>query len=441
MSDNGEVGVEFPVLPYLSALIARPFGFHSLPWVMRILNFLTLFLAVRFFSGSFRKEIVPALLTWILFLSPMLVFYSFNFLPDTTGLAFLLFAFGFLFRSDSGKNHRVLILSICFAGFAALIKTSCGIFFLSIAGSVFLEKLLQKNYSFAFRILLISLAIGTLIITYDYFHFYNRNRQLWSVVFMSESQPLDQWVFFHLFRKSILFWFGQWISVPQLVALLLVGVYTIFYHENKPFRIYSLVLISSFTGVAAFCYLMGRQFINHDYYFVSVFIPLIFLIAGSILFFTRFNSEKFIRIPVLTVLFILLILSGAFAFNQYSERSSDYFTWRGRVILNELSWLKSAGQKLDSAGISKQSTVFVLYEFSPNTALVYLNRKGKTFNHEEMSRDSSNIFYWDNRIQPDLVILNKRWDKNLAKDQPQYFKTLEKFADIDSIVLYKPIRP
>jgi hypothetical protein len=144
-----------------------------------------------------------------------------------------------------------------------------------------------------------------------------------------------------------------------------------------------------------------------------------------------------------TILFIgLLVLVGItcqHASTQFKHRNGEVFLWKNKGIANDVIWLRGSEKQLNDIGISYDDQVFVGYAAAPNTSLVYLNRNGKVFNHEEMTRDSANLAYWYERIQPDYVIIPASNHASFQKDQSAFYNRLVLFAKRPNLYIYKPI--
>jgi len=435
MSVDGRVGVEFPILPYISAQIGRISSSEYMPWIMRGLNAVLLFLALFLLAKNLDGDVMQrSAMVAMVFLSPVLVFYSFNFLPDTTGLAIVLLSIAQLLRYLKSQTNKDWILALLLAAFATLVKTTCGIYFIALGASFFLKFIREKEYKPLIYLVAIQILAATVIILYDLFYFYQVNVTLWSIIFMSESQPIENWKDLQLVVKGFGYWFGQWASWYQIITLAIVGV-LLKLEKSRVVLDKTLVhfLIISVVGVLMFISQMGKQYVNHDYYFVASVIPILFILA-VVLSQQMAKSSKKIYIIVITLGFML---SGIHSFNQYAKRSDSHFTWKDRTILNEVDWMKNGDNRLQAMGVEKDAKVFVLYEFAPNTPLVYLNRKGRVFNHEEMTREKQNMDYWLDRIKPTFFIVQKKWNAHIERDQVELAKSLRLVATDDELMVYE----
>jgi hypothetical protein len=85
-SKDGVVGVEFPILSYLTALTAKLFSRNSIPLVFRVLNLLVVAVCLQGLFGILlrfcRNALLAAIVPLLFLLSPSFLSYACNFLPE-----------------------------------------------------------------------------------------------------------------------------------------------------------------------------------------------------------------------------------------------------------------------------------------------------------------------------------------------------------------------
>ncbi|MCO4820299.1 MAG: hypothetical protein KC517_11825 [Bacteroidetes bacterium] len=437
---DGRCGVEFPATQYLSARIASLTSSKYLPTIYRTINLIILVLGLWMFVlawdvQSFHKIIMA----FLLFFSPVLLFYGYNFLPDTAGLGLLLLGMGYFIKFNQTRRLRFAFMSLAFAGLATLLKTTCGIYFLALAGTYGIHFISPLQLKKGLKVLAAFVGFAGLIFLYDYFYFHKVNTDFYSRIFMSKQQPLTSASDFRGFWKAITYWHGQYMTWPQ--TILIFGLIVRAITNRKQLEKNNLgrnLLLISIVGLTSFLLLMGKQFINHDYYFIAAILPLFCLTTWyflSIQSHVKFFKSSLFTI-VLTGLAIFTILQST---SLYEKRMSSHFVWKNRDIINDIEWLQDGARIIDEISIEPDDKIFVGYDAAPNTALVYFDRKGKVFNHEEMTRDSSNMQYWSNRIRPDYFIFPNMWVSKLETEQPWLYANLVPFAKRQNFVIYKPI--
>ncbi|MBO6517181.1 MAG: hypothetical protein JJ975_11585 [Bacteroidia bacterium] len=439
-SENGRCGVEFPLIQYTSARLSLILGKNRLPFLYRLINLLVLLTGIIYLFSKWKpRAITPFLLGVVTLTSPVLVFYGFNFLPDTAGVGVLFIALGQLLIYDRSGQLKHGLFALGFSALASLLKTTCGIYFLGIAGGLGLYELMSKNWKRTGIIVLLTLILGGIVASYDYYFFHEVNRTLWSPIFMSQSQPIGNWTELKAVWKGIRFWHGQFLTWPATIGLGILGILALL-KKRQP-ATWTVVQLTTWicaVGVVAFLGLMGKQFQNHDYYYIAGFSPLLILICLSIT--RRLQGTKWLQHRLISLGFVVLTIWGLFnSVSDFAPRMESHFFWKERDIINDIVWLQDGQQLLDDMGMPGDAKIFVGYAAAPNTSLVYFNRRGKVFNHEEMARDSSNMDYWSNRIQPDYYVFPSAWQSKLATDQPKLYRNIILFAKRDGFYIYKPI--
>lgn len=440
ISREGEVGVEFPLVQFLSAGIKRTIPTVDISTIYRILTGLFLALGLAWFITSFHVHRSLLLPLYVLSMSPIAYYYQFNFLPDTAALGLLLGAIGSFNRFLNRKTLFAGTATILLAGMATLVKTSCGIYFIAISSSFFInvlffEKLRRKSILPA----VIAIVLGMFIYWYDLVHFYERNERLWSLIFLSKPLPVSSWSEVVDIWKNTRTWHSDYLSIVQylLIAFILIGITVrrialpnIF--KNHAFR----TLVASAIGAIIYALLIGMQFSNHDYYFLCTFYPVaIWAMLYGIQ--SLYGVKKLNQGYWKAVLYPLAIVHLAISLSSASERRSEYYTVRDRVIINETDWLKDADREIEVMGVPSEAKVFVFYEFAPNTSLLYFNRKGRVLNHEEMSRPHTYIDEWIGRIQPDYFVVRNKWLPNLKRDQPEIVENAQLVGSNELFSVYK----
>ena len=108
------------------------------------------------------------------------------------------------------------------------------------------------------------------------------------------------------------------------------------------------------------------------------------------------------------VLVLSSIVSFSFGSNQHFSRMSENCIINGEAMSFDFEWMKSLKNGINNT-IAEDEKVFVVYGMEPNLTLVYLQRKGIVFNHEEMGREESNFYYWLDRRKPEYLICRAKY--------------------------------
>lgn len=433
---NGRVGVEFSGIAWISAKLAVLFNardylpgifrFLSAFWVLASLYFTGLFI----FNQHYWLRIIFALFGLA---SPVLTYYAFNFIPDAHGFAFALAGLAFYIKFLKRNSHKFLILALTFCGLAGLFKLSSAIYLVAIlAHQVWLFIIQKSSTKNALITLILSFLFLTLIAYYDYQYFIKVNKELWSAVFMSAPNPVQSRKEVNDVFIGMLYWRSEYFNPIQYFVLFAVLFYGLFiFRKLHVYRSFTILIV---LGFGAFFMGLGKQLIHHDYYVVSVFFPFILLVFAMTLY-------KIMNSFTHKTLAMIAVLAGAVYFQSTSKiiaRTQDVYHFRKGEIRSDIDWLRNSHTLLDSLGVQKTDKIFVLYDFAPNTSLIYFGRKGLVFNHEQMSRKEPHLEYWLDRIRPNYLIVPTIWENQFKKDKPLLSKQLTSVRTSKFVIYFYP---
>ena len=119
----GYVGTEFPILPFVAALVYRSAGVQE--WIGRIQGVLLFVAALPFFFGLVRRifgEVVAVWATFFYAFAPLSVVASRAFMPDVPSLSLAIVGLYFFLRWAEEDRFRWLVWSAILVSLALLIK-------------------------------------------------------------------------------------------------------------------------------------------------------------------------------------------------------------------------------------------------------------------------------------------------------------------------------
>jgi 4-amino-4-deoxy-L-arabinose transferase-like glycosyltransferase len=119
----GYVGTEFPILPFVAALVYRSAGVQE--WIGRIQGVLLFVAALPFFFGLVRRifgEVVAVWATFFYAFAPLSVVASRAFMPDVPSLSLAIIGLYFFLRWVEEDRFRWLVWSAILVSLALLIK-------------------------------------------------------------------------------------------------------------------------------------------------------------------------------------------------------------------------------------------------------------------------------------------------------------------------------
>jgi 4-amino-4-deoxy-L-arabinose transferase-like glycosyltransferase len=288
-SVDGVVGVEFPLVPYLAALVAKVVGRAALVPIYRLLTIATAWLAYYYLfrlvfdrTRQFAAALVPGI---FLAVSPVFAYYAGNFLPDPASASLVLVATYYLLRFRPGQHFWGLVGTIALFTLAALIKVSSAIYLLAALSTFLLWGYLQPAvFTLRQRWLLLLLVVASLgaIIGYTlYNHHLNDTYQ--SDLFLAQARPFESAEQYEMVMARIRESWSREYFVPFQYQLLLASALVCLLSLGRLVRtewVWVAQLGLAAAGSLLFFGLMGGQFYHHDYYVLAPFWPWLVLLVA-----------------------------------------------------------------------------------------------------------------------------------------------------------------
>lgn len=386
-SVRGIVGVEFPLLPYLAALGAKVAGRAALVPLYRSLTIATAWLACYHLFRLVHdrtRQVVAALVPGIFLLaSPVFAYYAGNFLPDPASVALVLVAAYYLLGYPGSRRFGQLAGAICLLTLATLLKLTSGIYLGAALGTVLLWGYLQP-VAFSLRqrgLLLLSAGLSAGVVAASALYAQHLNETYHSFIFLASLKPLHSWADLDgVYWRVHDVWAREYFTYFQYVLLILSAV-VILLSLPRILRadwLWATQLGLGLLGGALFLRLMGAQFIDHDYYALASFWPLLVLAVALA---TTQVAQRLARAPrwVAPGLFgavgLVLLVTGL---QHFRARMGE--PYRGFSTYYSYRWMQGGAARLAAAGVPPSATLLVLGEDAPNLSLVYFDRRGLTWN-------------------------------------------------------------
>ncbi|MFY0643366.1 MAG: hypothetical protein JXR19_02760 [Bacteroidia bacterium] len=430
ISDDGEVGVEMPLIQYVSGKLAYwTKSQNKLAFFYRFLSFLILFIGFyRLLERRLKKQKwwVKMAVAILFYSSPILLFYGFNFSPDALSLGLILLGMSFL-DQKTDKVNWPLITSF---GLAAAIKTSSGIYLIGYAAFLLWTHRKKLNKPVVTSLGLIAF-IGALLAYYAKSQIINRNEELWSTLFLASTNPISNTGDFLHMLKGLWYWKYEYLNGIQWSISILIVLYVLVVKRSFKYTNIKLLYTIWFIGIVAILWLFGNQFVNHDYYALATFMPL--LIIGLLQLTNRINWNRWV--PAV-VLILTGIVSFSYGSNQHFDRMSETCVINKQAMNFDFEWMRNLKNGIDNT-VDESEKVFVVYGMEPNLSLVYLQRKGIVFNHEEMGREESNFYYWLERRQPEYVLCRVKYFELFKSEHNEFVGKSELLINHPEFVLLK----
>lgn len=377
-SMNGITGMEFPIISYLTACLYTLFGYN--PFWYRLIEAL-LFLAGQYATWKIAAFFIQKLWHRILFhilwvSSPILIFYSNNFLPETPALSLSLLAWYQFFRWYFGiQPKRSQWGLILFGTLAALIKITYLIPFIAITIILIAHKQLQLSHLPQRRQLLLSFSIPLILVFSWYYYARFLTDISYNLHFLQKINPPESISeFWENSRYALNTWIDGIYPREFLILMLLLWVLTLQKHwKSKDLLLAISVLL--FLGFLGIFILFNRQFRYHDYYFISAFPYLFFTL---LLLYKHHLNGRFVFTGIGGILSLIGLFIAPFIHANHTQKQvkatytkGDYYC---QNILDNIEDIEPTRSFLNRE--FKAGEIIVAFDPSPNTFLYYLGRQG-----------------------------------------------------------------
>jgi hypothetical protein len=453
---GGKTASEFPVLYYFSAKIWKLTGVN--PLVPRLMNLIILFIGL-FYLYKLSYEILQDhfwsfLVSLLMFSSPLLSYYGFNFIPNIPALGFALIATYYYYKYYTSSKVQFLILATLLFVIGALLKISSLFTFLAINAVFFLQNTLWIKQKRKAILMQLGSVVFVFVMVFSWYLF-SKNYNV---------RNADG-----LFRQDII---PIWNLTPEHIQKILDVVYTntIIYFLN-PFALIALaglfatsivlwrktsttlLLITSilFLGVVMFILLFFEAMDAHEYFLIdaTVIIPAIILTFLTTM--KGWSLKVFNSIITKSLAFVLLGLS----LNYSVVITRDHYNPKDKMVTDNIplpkrvqdywdycywDWELGRGKfegitpYIRSLGIKFDDKVISIPDESPNITLTLLQQKGFTDYH-----------YWNNyegikrterKIELGAKYLIVQGDENLLRNDVAPFIS-NQIGEYNGIKIYR----
>ena len=428
---QGITRVDFPLHSYIPALVMKIFNSHGLG-IFRLYTLLfgiTGMILLYFIVYKLSQSDTWAAFTVVFALSmPAYTYYLSGTLPSVPSITFVLAAVWTYIKFYEEKKYFYFHFTVLFFLLAALPRLHFTTFLIAFA----LWRLLiyLKNRKIILKELIsLFLAFSVIIFYFFYNAWLHKN---YGSVYLSKPMPPDSVSdFFYVLKEIVKRNF--WKIFPPFHALIYVFVIAVFFIRLKKEKavFFNVFTFFSFLGMGFIFLIMSRQFIDHDYYFLDTFFPVILLmmILLSQAYKQRINSGIFFRFVLPLVLIPLLLVSGAWSVKEKYRLNN----WDLQLIIK--TNFSDAPSFLKNAGVSEYASVLVIDACSANYPLLLMKQKGYTIVYSEAEFDTLPRLL---SYKPDYVVLQHYFLLNgVLKYYPQIMNKITKIAENDRIALFK----
>lgn len=401
---SGKTMGEFPILYYFVAILWKIFDEHE--FIFRIVNlfifFTGLFALYKLLKNLLNSIFWSFTLSLFLFTSPILIFYSNNFLTNVPAFSFVLIGWYYFHKFYQTKQYKWLYITILFFTLGGLLKMTAYISFIVI-GCFYLidlyKNLLNKkqelfpNIKYAFLPFLISVLIVSAWYSYaTYFTGIHGGKYtfngLWPIWEMQEGQ-------FNNIKKFVTeILVHQIFNRYSLIIIILFFVLLILdFKKLNKFILVTLFLLTF--GVGTFILFWFQALEAHDYYVINLII-LPFFVLVSFFWHLKTHYPKAYQSIILKTTFLLFLIFNivyaqnnirmrywsVFGFHEnvanfFCEKEEiDFWWWMGTQ--NSFEALNDIESFNRSIGIKESDLVVYVPDQGFATSLYLMNQKGWT---------------------------------------------------------------
>lgn len=420
---DGKTVSDFPIIYYSVAKLWSIFGYHE--FIFRLVNLLIvfsgLFCLYKLIEGLLSDVFWATIITLSLFTSPILVYYSNNFLADAPAFGLALIGCFFFWKGYAKQEKLWYYSSFLFFLLAGLIKVSSLISFIAIFTiHIYLVFFYKKEKWWFFKwynLMPYVITLSIVVCWLKYAVYYNQKNM--SGIFLTNIYPI--WdlgipeikrIWQCLCNDLIPAYFNKW--TLYFVLLLFVGVLT-FYRKVNRYLLFITVLV--FLGVLTYLVLFYRAFTVHDYYLTNllIFLP---LPAITILEMVKRNYGQVFQmrsIKILAVCALAFLVYKTAVINRMKYSITDSIVKTNFVIskgyTNQWVWFhwnyenhfkayETITPYLRQIGLKRTDRVLSLSDESINISLYLMDQKGFTaFGYGEMPFDQRMKLYKRNGVE------------------------------------------
>ena len=381
---TGKTASDFPLIYYTVAQLWKIFGKHEFIYrgLVLLLAFFGLLALFRMAEDMFKDSFIALWICFIMYSSPIIVFYSNNFLMNVPALSFALIGLYFFYQFYKRRKNKYLYFSMLFYAIGGLLKVPALTTYAAIVIALILEHFrvmnLKKDLFFDLkRQIPALLAVPVIVFAwYAYAHWYNDQHN--NGLFLIGILPIwdISWEKIkHVIEYANILWKTSYQSVlVQVLAGLMYFIVLFFRKKNHPLLWWGTLILS--LGFVAFIALWFQVFDNHDYYLIN---QLIFMVVIFLSFFYLIKKNY----PGLAEnVFFRLILVAILVVNVSNCRKVihlRYYGWPNEDYLKYDQALEDITPYLrNELHISEKDKVFFLHDQSFNISLYLMDQKGYT---------------------------------------------------------------
>ena len=279
MSFNGNAACEFPIIYYFTALLYLIFGEKEflLKLIHLTIFFIGLFhtykLSFLILKNYFQAYLIPL----FILSSTSLVYYSFNYLPDSAALGFALSGWYFIYRFKDEATIKILLFATVFFGLSSLLKVTYLVHPISAYAMIFISYF-SSNSTFKIdkkvflKLTLFFIISFSIVVLWNLYVLYYNDKNT-SLYFTTNILPMWELSVSEraIYWKEILGeWYKKYLAETSYHFFIVCCFFSVFTIKRVK-RELIWVLAFLFLGSLVYFILFFIQFRYHDYYSLLFF--------------------------------------------------------------------------------------------------------------------------------------------------------------------------
>ncbi len=381
-SIDGHTASEFPIIYYMIAWIYRIIGDHEI--ILRLVNIALVFTGFyhvyRIIIFQIGHIALSLTVTFTLFGSMVILYYTNNFLPDTGAFGLTLTGMYYLYvylQDDTLKINAIKgMILMCIA---SLIKVSYFVYPTAFVLTIAYNQLKTNNQNLVGFIKLewklLLLYVSGLIAVAGWVMYIKHYNETYNGYFLVKSRSIlvaDQEDKIQVMKHVTGWWADSYYPTLTKYFLLILFSYSLFRYKETE-RKWLHVGLLSLAGAFAFFLLFFLQFRDHDYYFIALIPAIIIATIYAVTNIYHLYTSNLIRTLLLVLMGIVCIKGIAFSkqklWTRYAESKNDLYSKSGQLLFGY-------DAILDSAGISRDAKLVLIVDKTVNGGLYFTRRFG-----------------------------------------------------------------
>jgi hypothetical protein len=394
---SGRTISDFPLIYFTVAGIWKLTGFHE--FIFRFLNLAIFLIGLGFLfkvlEDVFMDTFWALVLSLLLFTSPIVVYYSCNFLMNVPALGMILIAWSFVYKFLKKEKRIFLYLAALLFLLGGLLKITSLLSFMALFGTIFIEYIIQiftkKRNTGLIGFRITDFIPFILVMTGQYIWFLyttDYNSKFNSGIFLTGILPIWEleWDKIHsiLTDVRILQWKNYFYPLTQFMAIISFALIFVLHRRFK-----RIILIFSglmIFGTILFILLWFQVLRHHDYYVINLTLTIIVTIA-IVLDLIRRNFPLWFNSYFLRAVFLIFIILNIIHAREFTN--NRYVGWRNSHHIKYFKAFEEIESYNRSIGIERNDPVISIPDASINITLYLMDQRGWTNYYKKFQNEES----------------------------------------------------